>query len=223
VLAIVVGQLSCYMLTLSLQTKYSNCQADIFYVEKYFSQNLDRLLPSSSTRFRQEHDTVKMSQEVQYRKGKYQPVIAGRNTMIQRSSAPAVYGAAAGSRPSSLRQSLGGGTSFQPGVLSKLSKGSVSDVMDGRTKERKEMQGLNERFASYIEKVRFLEAQNKQLLSDLEGEKKKKCFDVDKIKDMFETELEEARKLIDTLSKEKGEYDAKTVGLQDALETERGL
>jgi intermediate filament protein if len=144
---------------------------------------------------------------------------AGRTTFIQRSSVPS----AMSSCPSFPRQSLGGSTSFQHGLLSKMSNDSVSDVRAGREKERKEMQGLNERFASYIEKVRYLEAQNKQLLADLEREKKKKCLDVDKIKQMYEVELEQARNVINHLSKEKGEVDARAIGLKDALETECSL
>lgn len=83
------------------------------------------------------------------------------------------------------------------------------------------MQGLNERFASYIEKVRFLEAQNKALLAEIERLKKLKGFDVSEIKELYEQEIAESRHVIDELSKEKAKFDSTLVGLQDALDDEK--
>lgn len=83
------------------------------------------------------------------------------------------------------------------------------------------MQGLNERFASYIEKVRFLEAQNKALLSEIDRLKKLKGFDVSEIKELYEQEIAESRNVIDELSKEKAKFDSTLVGLQDALDDEK--
>lgn len=83
------------------------------------------------------------------------------------------------------------------------------------------MQGLNERFASYIEKVRFLEAQNKALLAEIERLKKLKGFDVSEIKELYEQEIAESRNVIDELSKEKAKFDSTLVGLQDALDDEK--
>lgn len=83
------------------------------------------------------------------------------------------------------------------------------------------MQGLNERFASYIEKVRFLEAQNKALLAEIDRLKKLKGFDVSEIKELYEQEIAESRNVIDELSKEKAKFDSTLVGLQDALDDEK--
>ncbi|XP_056009906.1 60 kDa neurofilament protein-like [Ostrea edulis] len=97
----------------------------------------------------------------------------------------------------------------------------VNDVIQTRDKEKKDMQGLNERFASYIEKVRFLEAQNKALLTEIERLKKLKGFDVSEIKELNEQEIAESRNVIDELSKEKAKFDSTLVGLQDALDDEK--
>ncbi|XP_059422346.1 neurofilament light polypeptide [Carassius carassius] len=54
---------------------------------------------------------------------------------------------------------------------SDLSQASIvnAELLELRTQEREQMVGLNNRFASYIEKVRYLEQQNRVLLLQLEG------------------------------------------------------
>ncbi|KAK7904122.1 hypothetical protein WMY93_016729 [Mugilogobius chulae] len=50
-----------------------------------------------------------------------------------------------------------------------------SELLEVRTQEREQLVGLNDRFATYIEKVRFLEQQNKALLSELEVLRARQC------------------------------------------------
>ena len=83
------------------------------------------------------------------------------------------------------------------------------------------MRDLNERFANYIEKVRFLEAQNKKLAGELEELKSKWGKETSAIKEMYETELEEARKLIDATNKEKITLDVRVTELIDQLERQQ--
>lgn len=157
------------------------------------------------------------SDKVEYRRSvKTAPVVSSRTTVIQRT--PAGSGNVM-NRSSTSRLSMG--PAFSTGVLAGLSHKGVNDVIQTRDREKKDMQGLNERFASYIEKVRFLEAQNKALLAEIDRLKKLKGFDVSEIKELYEQEIAESRNVIDELSKEKAKFDSTLVGLQDALDDEK--
>lgn len=93
----------------------------------------------------------------------------------------------------------------------------VNEMKQHREKEKKDMQDLNERFASYIEKVRFLEAQNRKLGSELEHLKSKWGKETSQVKQMYEAELAEARKLIDDLTREKANLEIKNNSLQEQM------
>jgi intermediate filament protein if len=79
-------------------------------------------------------------------------------------------------------------------------------------------QDLNERFANYIEKVRFLEAQNRRLADELEKLKAKWGIQTTNIKAMYETELAEAKRLIDEAEKEKARLEQRVAALEEQLE-----
>jgi len=94
----------------------------------------------------------------------------------------------------------------------------VGALKSARDKEKKDMQDLNERFASYIEKVRFLEAQNKRLADELEKLKAKWGIQTTHIKAMYETELAEAKRLIDEAEKERAKLEQRVAALEEQLE-----
>ncbi|CAL1534648.1 unnamed protein product [Lymnaea stagnalis] len=98
-----------------------------------------------------------------------------------------------------------------------VSHTGVTNVKSTREKEKKDMQQLNERFANYIEKVRFLEAQNRKLIAELEQLKSNWGKETSAIKKMYETELEEARRLIEETNKEKNKLEVRLQTLQDQL------
>lgn len=166
--------------------------------------------------------------EIRTRNTKTAPTMQSRSTIIQRHSTGGNFSAPArGSTSMSMRMSyggaggFGGAPSFAQGTVSGMSHKNVANVMDTRAKEKNEMNILNERFASYIEKVRFVEAQNKALLAEIERLKKQKNFDVSEIKELYEQEIADSRKIIDDLSDEKAKFDSTLVSLQDQLEDEK--
>lgn len=108
---------------------------------------------------------------------------------------------------------MGGG--FGPGGYSNVSSTGVNSVKTTREQEKKDMRDLNERFANYIEKVRFLEAQNKKLGNELDELRSKWGKETTHIKTMYEAELAEARKLIDDLSRDKAAMEIKMSSIQE--------
>ncbi|GFN79725.1 intermediate filament protein [Plakobranchus ocellatus] len=104
-----------------------------------------------------------------------------------------------------------------PSGYGNVSHTGVNNVKHTREKEKKDMQDLNERFANYIEKVRFLEAQNRKLSTELEQLKSHWGKETSAIKKMYETELEEARRVIEETNKEKNKLEVKLQTMQDQL------
>lgn len=94
----------------------------------------------------------------------------------------------------------------------------VNQVKGHRVQEKKDMQDLNERLAGYIEKVRFLEAQNRKLANELEQLKTKWGKATADIKLMYQKELEEARKLLDNSEKEKAALQIRVATLEEDIE-----
>lgn len=76
-------------------------------------------------------------------------------------------------------------------------------LRDTRQKEKQQMCELNDRFASYVERVRFLEAQNKKLQMELTLLKSKWGCETKQIEKMYQIELEEARSVLNETSKMK--------------------
>jgi len=90
-------------------------------------------------------------------------------------------------------------------------------VIAQREKEKRDLQELNDRFASYIERVRFLEADNKRLQSIIDTLKVKfEQLEVT-LKEMYENELIAARKTIDDTTKAKAEVELRVARLEEEL------
>ncbi|XP_016896267.1 glial fibrillary acidic protein isoform X2 [Cynoglossus semilaevis] len=96
-----------------------------------------------------------------------------------------------------------------------------------RTNEKMEMMGLNDRFASYIEKVRLLEQQNKILVAELNQLKGKEPSHVG---DIYQEELRELRRQVDSLTAGKSKLEierdnlaADLATLKQRLQDENGL
>lgn len=94
---------------------------------------------------------------------------------------------------------------------------SIAAMKQKRDVEKQVLGQLNDRFAKYIERVKFLEGQNKKLLAELDEFRDKWGVDSRLIRERYEPELLEARATIDDTTREKAaaeirakraEYDA---------------
>ena len=149
--------------------------------------------------------------------GGWRSTVAPRSVVIQRSQSnqPGVRG---GLIQRSLSNQMYSGLDADPTTYQVVSQTGVTSVKDCTEKEKKDMQDLNGRFASYIEKVRFLEAQNRKLGEELGKLKQTWGKETNSVKNMYESELEELRKLMDENEKQKAELQIKV----DSLEQELG-
>ena len=151
----------------------------------------------------------------------FKSTMAPRTTIIQRTSAGHGYGMGGGSSSMSRRSQMayGAGIGAVPsGAYSNMTVTGVTAVRTSREREKKDMQDLNERFASYIEKVRFLEAQNRRLADELEKLKSKWGKETSAIKAMYQAELDEARRLLDDAEKEKARLEIRCASLEEQIE-----
>jgi intermediate filament protein if len=87
------------------------------------------------------------------------------------------------------------------GSFSKQAVHQIKGMNDKREHEKQELQVLNQRFSSYVERVRALEAMNRKLLAGIEDLKSKWGFDSSKIKDEMEPELLKVRESIDEVTR----------------------
>lgn len=72
-----------------------------------------------------------------------------------------------------------------------------------RMQEQEELQGLNDRLAAYIDRVRSLELENSRLCLQVKSTEEVVKREVNSVKTLYESELAELRKLLDDTAKEK--------------------
>ena len=81
-----------------------------------------------------------------------------------------------------------------------------------RMQEKAELANLNDRFAAYIERVRFLEGENSKLSKIIQTQEETVTRETSNIKSLYEAELADARRVLDETAKEKAriQIDLKT-------------
>lgn len=154
----------------------------------------------------------------------YKSQIAPRPTNVQRRSGgqPGImtrmyqsYSTSGGSGGFNASSFAGGSAlsslASMSGIPLRPNRGSSALVAVNETRERekRELCQLNDKFAQYVEKVRFLEAQNRKLQMELEALQNKAGQGSSKIKEMYEVEMSEAKKLIDDTTRDRAAAEVK--------------
>ncbi|XP_028990222.1 desmin b [Betta splendens] len=117
----------------------------------------------------------------------------------------------ASSRASVGRSYAGIGQTLDFGLADALNQ----EFLTTRTNEKAELQHLNDRFASYIEKVRFLEQQNQALTVEVE---RLRGREPTRIADLYEEEMREMRRQIEILTNQSSRLEVERDGLADDLD-----
>jgi intermediate filament protein if len=101
-----------------------------------------------------------------------------------------------------LAQGVGGGDEGDFSVTP-VKALAVAAIKQKRDQEKQQLNQLNDRFAKYIDRVKFLEGQNKKLLAELEELRQRWGEESRQIRERYEPELLEARATIDDTTREK--------------------
>ncbi|XP_077055375.1 desmin b [Siphateles boraxobius] len=89
------------------------------------------------------------------------------------------------------------------------------EFLHTRTNEKAELQHLNDRFASYIEKVRMLEQQNQVLVVEVE---RLRGREPTRIADLYEDEMRELRREIEVVTNHRSRVEVERDNLADDLQ-----
>lgn len=92
-----------------------------------------------------------------------------------------------------------------------------TELLGLRHQEREQLVGLNDRFASYIDKVRHLEAQNRALLAELEGLRRRQSRP-SRLQGLYEGRARTLRALVQAEGDERARMEAERDRLRDACE-----
>jgi len=151
----------------------------------------------------------------------YTPITRQRQSSVYRASGSGgsllAGGGSGGGVTRTVTVSYGSKPGGGYGNIDALAEVGVKNITVAREKEKKDMQDLNSRFANYIEKNRFLEAQLKAVEQKLKDLQAKWGKETAAIKQMYETELKEVRDLYNGAENDKAKVELKVQGLEDQV------
>uniref|UniRef100_A0A3Q0QYW2 Peripherin n=1 Tax=Amphilophus citrinellus TaxID=61819 RepID=A0A3Q0QYW2_AMPCI len=99
-----------------------------------------------------------------------------------------------------------------------LAEAINQEFLTTRSNEKAELQELNDRFASFIEKVRYLEQQNGALQQELNQYKgQQQHGQPNRASELFQEELREMRRQMDAIGKERDQYQLERDNLAEDL------
>ncbi|XP_029963147.1 alpha-internexin-like [Salarias fasciatus] len=156
------------------------------------------------------------------------PVASSRMSSASLRGAPGLRSpaaAAAASRSSassvSLYRRTGRASSFSPVPAGSLDLTQTSVVNNElkviRTNEKEQLQGLNDRFAMFIDKVRHLEQQNKVLETELVGLRQKQS-EPSRVAGLYQQEMRDLRSQLEDLSRDKNRILIERNNMEEELE-----
>lgn len=130
----------------------------------------------------------------------------------------------ASSRPATYHQQRSRAGAQQPPRISydkvdfTLAEAINQEFLTTRSNEKAELQELNDRFASFIEKVRYLEQQNgalQQELNQFKGQQQQ--GQPNRATDLFQEEMREMRRQMEAIGKERDQYQMERDNLAEDL------
>lgn len=86
-----------------------------------------------------------------------------------------------------------------------------------RSNEKEQLQGLNDRFAGYIEKVHYLEQQNKQIEAEIQALRQKQVSRT-QLGDLYDQELQELRSMLEQIHHEKAQVQMDTEHIEEDIQ-----
>ncbi|CAF4467357.1 unnamed protein product, partial [Rotaria magnacalcarata] len=94
-------------------------------------------------------------------------------------------------------------------------------IQSARLREKRDLVFLNDKFAQYVEKVRYLEAHNRKLAMELNYLQNRSGQGSTHLKVMYETEMQEASKLVEDAKRMAGGVHAKIVEADEELKRQK--
>jgi intermediate filament protein if len=119
---------------------------------------------------------------------KIYPIAQAKQVIIHRQSPIASFTSSNSNTPS------GTGANADPELI-RLHM-NVGERIEGRGKQKEQMNELNERLADYVEKVRFLDAQNRRLNRELDVLRERYGRETDHVRAMFQCEVQNMEELL---------------------------